>query len=86
MVRLCVRIDLEKLARRLARREGVEYQPADVEDWLGWEGFFPVGDRWQCQGDLGMLEDDEILEIVRQFNHDGINYTVHEDAVGPLPV
>ena len=86
MVRLCVRIDLAKLTSRLSKRDGVEYRPADVANWLGWEGFFPLGDRWQCQGDLSVLEDDEILEVVRQFNYDGITYTVHEAAVGPLPI
>lgn len=86
MVRVCVRIDLDKLTGRLAEQDRVAYGPDELRDWLGWEGFFPAGGRWVCQGDLATLVDDEILEIVRQFDRDGITYTINETASGPLPV
>ena len=59
-----VRLDLARIATRLARLHSQPYSAANVRVWLRSEGFRPAGDWWQCVGNgLGDLQSDEIQSI-----------------------
>jgi hypothetical protein len=57
-----VKIDVERLRRRLSAATGREMEPQDVNALLKRWGF-TVSDNWYCDGaKLGVLEADEVLE------------------------
>lgn len=84
MARVCARIDLEKLARRLSRLHGRQYLRADVHLWLKAQGFEFGGAGWHCDGNpFDVLQPDEVLEVIREVNEDGITYIEHDRRSEP---
>ena len=85
MPQLCVRVDLEKIGARLSRLHGWHYKRADVHIWLRSVGFKFNGGSWFCDdGAVNELQDDEVLEVMREVNEEGVTF-IHREPKLDLP-
>jgi hypothetical protein len=83
MGRVCARIHLENLARRLSRLHGKAYLRADVHLWLKAQGFEFGGAGWHCDGSaFDVLQPNEVLEVIREVNEDGVTFIEHDRPSG----
>ena len=74
MGRICVRLNLERLRRRLSQEMMRELMSADVYTWLHDRGFILDGE-WHCaEEQLGVLREDEIIQKIVTTTTDGVTY------------
>ena len=70
-----MRIDFDRLRKRLSRERGGELTPMEVHQWLNGAGFVLEG-MWHCHGEyaLTLLEPAELLEVVRTMEENGVHF------------
>jgi len=74
MSRAYVRINLERLRRRLSEQMGRELSPVDAHQWLYDKGFL-LDKEWECEAeDMDALREDEIIEKTITHTVDGVTF------------
>ena len=74
MSRAYVRINLERLRRRLSEQLGRELSPVDAHQWLYDRGFH-FDKEWECDSDgVHALREDEIMEKTITHTVDGVTF------------
>jgi hypothetical protein len=76
MSRVCVRIDLERLRRRISGRQIPELSDKELHRWLNDHGFRLDGD-WVCDGEemLAALQEDEVIQKTSSHTVDGVTFS-----------
>jgi len=74
----CIRIDIDKLSRRLSQLHGKNYSKSESVEWLEAQSLRREGQHWYCDGHtVGALQSDEILEMMHHETEGGMMYISH---------
>ena len=76
MAQVCLKINLERLRRRLSQQQMRELTDAEVHRWLNDNGLKMTGDGWLCDGEESVrcLREDEVLQKVSTTTVDGVTF------------
>ena len=74
----CIRVDMEKLAKRLSRLHGKDYTGPESAEWLEAQSLRRDGQHWYCEGhSIDALQPEEILELMHHETEGGMTYISH---------